>query len=126
MDTISINDIEVKFRIGVSDEERSKPQRLSISVEMDLDIRASSAADDLEKTVDYFEVHQSITKMGAGCDWKLIETLAEDIAKLVLREALVLAVRVEVKKFILPQTRHVSVRIERFTPFHVANSDGGR
>lgn len=113
MDTICIRDIEVQFRVGVPEEERARPQRLLISVEMDLDFRAAAASDDLSKTVNYFEVYQSITQMGADREWRLIETLAEEIAQLVLRHALVQAVRVEVKKFILPRTRDVSVRIQR-------------
>jgi dihydroneopterin aldolase len=43
----------------------------------------------------------------------LIETLASDIAALVLREFGARRVHVEVKKFIIPEARHVSVRISR-------------
>lgn len=113
MDTIVIQDVEVRFHVGVPDAERAQPQRLLISVELDLDTRAAAAADDLAQTVNYFDLHQRIVRMGDGREWKLIETLAEDIARLVLGELRVQAVRVEVKKFILPETRHVAVRIER-------------
>ena len=41
------------------------------------------------------------------------KSLAEDVAALVLKNSLVRVVRVEVKKFILTNTRHVAVRIER-------------
>ena len=113
MDTIAIEDLEVRFHVGVPDEERAHAQRLLISVEMDLDFRAAAATDDLAKTVNYFEVQQTILRLGEGRQWKLIETLAEDVAALVLRNSLVRVVRVEVKKFILTNTRHVAVRIER-------------
>ena len=113
MDTIVIKDLEVQFRMGVPDEERAQPQRLLISVEMELDVRSAAAADDLDQTVNYFEVYQAITGMGAGREWKLIETLAEEVAGLVLQQRRVDAVRVEVKKFILPDARHVAVSIER-------------
>jgi dihydroneopterin aldolase len=39
--------------------------------------------------------------------------LAEEIAAMLLEEFETKAVRVEVQKFILPETRHVAVRIER-------------
>ncbi len=113
MDTIAIEDLEVWFHVGVPDEERAHAQRLLISVEMDLDFRAAATADDLAKTVNYFEVQQAILRLGDGRQWKLIETLAEDVAALALRNSLVQVVRVEVKKFILTNTRHVAVRIER-------------
>lgn len=113
MDTIVIQDVEVRFHVGVPEAERTQPQRLLISVELDLDTRAAAAADDLAQTVNYFDLRQRIVRLGDGREWKLIETLAEDIARLVLGEPRVQAVRVEVKKFILPETRHVAVRIER-------------
>ncbi len=113
MDTIAIEDLEVWFHVGVPDEERAHAQRLLISVEMDLEFRAAAATDDLAKTVNYFEVQQTILRLGEGRQWKLIETLAEDVAALVLRNAQVQVVRVEIKKFVLTNTRHVAVRIER-------------
>jgi dihydroneopterin aldolase len=45
--------------------------------------------------------------------WKLIETLAVDIAQMILEEFGPRSVAVEVKKFIIPQARHVSVRVTR-------------
>jgi len=113
MDTIILQDIEVQFRIGVPDAERARPQHLLISLELDLDTRAAAATDDLSQTVNYFDLHQRVVGLGDGREWKLIETLAEEVAGIALAHPLVQAVRVEVKKFILPQTRHVAVRIER-------------
>lgn len=112
-DTILIDDLEVCFCVGVSDDERSTPQRLLISVEMDLDTTPAAATDDIAKTVDYFEVTQRIKALGAGRQWKLIEKLAADVAGLVLQESLVAEVRVEISKFVLPETRRVAVRINR-------------
>jgi dihydroneopterin aldolase len=43
----------------------------------------------------------------------LIETLAVDIGQMVLEEFRAGAVSVEVKKFIIPEARHISVRIKR-------------
>lgn len=113
MDTILIQDIEVRFRVGVPDEERAEPQRLLISVELELDCGAAAKTDDLGRTVNYFDVYHSITRLGDNREWKLIETLAEEIAALAMNHELVQVARVEVKKFILPNTRHVAVRIER-------------
>ena len=113
MDTIILKDIEVRFRIGVPAEERAQPQRLLISLELDLDTRAAAATDDLAQTVNYFDLHQRVVGLGEGREWKLIETLAEEVARIGLAHPLVQAARVEVKKFILPQTQHVAVCIER-------------
>lgn len=113
MDTITINDLEVFYCVGVPDEERAKPQRLLLTIEMAHDFRAAAMADELGGTIDYFAVSQRLLKFGDGVHWKLIETLAVDIAQMILDEFGPQSVTVEVKKFIIPQARHVSVRVAR-------------
>ena len=113
-DTITIADLEVRARVGVPDEERAFPQRLLFTVEMEHDFAAAATADAIGDTIDYHAVTMSLTEMAEAGEWRLIEKLAEDVAALVLAKFQPNYVRVEVKKFILPQTRHVSVRIERW------------
>lgn len=115
MDTITICDLEVFYHVGVPDEERARPQRLLLTVEMDLDFTEAATSDNLRATVDYASVSRQLQSFGEGRSWKLIETLAVDIAALVsvLADQTPQAVRVEVKKFILPETRFVSVKVER-------------
>ena len=113
MDKIRIVDLEVFFQVGVGDEERSRPQRLLISVEMEHDFTSAISRDDLAETVDYHAVCQQIINLGEGCHWHLIETLAADIAALVKGEFKPRSIQVEVKKFIIPQAAHVSVIVKR-------------
>jgi FolB domain-containing protein len=113
MDTITIADLEVSFFVGVPDEERRDPQRLLLTVEMHRDLSAAATTDDLTRTIDYHAVSRRILALGQGRSWKLIERLAGDVAALVLTEFGADSVRVEVKKFILPQTRHVAVSVTR-------------
>lgn len=112
-DAIIIDELEVFFRVGVPDEERANPQRLLVTVEMGVDTASAAESDDITKTVDYFQVSNRIKELGQGREWRLIETLAEDIARLVLEYGLVDRAQVEVSKFILPDTRRVAVRIVR-------------
>ncbi|MEI6357513.1 MAG: dihydroneopterin aldolase [Verrucomicrobiota bacterium] len=116
MDLITIVDLEVRYHVGVPDAERAAPQRLLLTVEMRGDFTAAAAGDDLTKTVDYFAVSRRLLRLGEGRSWKLIEKLAVDIATTVLDEFSPESVSVEVKKFILPETRHVSVKVERSCP----------
>ena len=113
MDTISICDLEVFYCVGVPDEERAQPQRLLLTIEMQHDFRAAAAEDELVDTIDYYAVTQRLLHFGDDAHWKLIETLAVDIAKMVLDEFRPRAVSVEVRKFIIPQARYVSVRVHR-------------
>lgn len=113
MDTILIRDLCVLYHVGVPDQEREKPQRLLVTVEMALDLSAAAASDDLTQTVDYDAVCQRLLRFGEGRNWKLIEKLAEDIAGLVLKEFGAKSASVEVKKFVIPAARYVSVRVTR-------------
>ena len=113
MDQIIINDLEVHYRIGVPDEEREQPQRLLLTIEMEHDFRPAAAADDLTKTINYYAVCQRLLRLGENKSWKLLETLSEEIAQLVLQEFGATAVTVEIKKFIIPEARWVGVKIGR-------------
>jgi len=110
---ISIVDLEVFYRVGVPDAERAQPQRLLLTVEMESDFSKAAKGDSIADTIDYFAVTQRLLKFGDGKSWKLIEKLAADIADAILSEFKPLSVAVEVKKFVIPQARHVSVAVTR-------------
>lgn len=113
MGKISIVDLEVFHRVGVPEAERAQPQRLLLTVELETDFSAAAKTDSIGDTIDYFAVAQRLLKFGDGREWKLIEKLAADIADAILAEFKPHSVTVEVKKFIIPQTRHVSVAITK-------------
>jgi len=113
MFTIRIVDLEVFYRVGVPDEERAEPQRLMVSVEMAVEAPQAAASDELSDTIDYYSVSQDLLNHGEGRSWKLIERLSAELAERILEKYRPSSVRVEVKKFIIPQARHVSVSCSR-------------
>lgn len=113
MSRISIVDLEVFYRVGVPDAERAQAQRLLLTVEMDSDFSVAAKSDSIADTIDYFALCQRLLKFGEGCEWKLIEKLAADIADAILSEFKPQSVTVEVKKFVIPQARHVAVSLTR-------------
>jgi FolB domain-containing protein len=113
MSRISIVDLEVFYCVGVTAEERARPQRLLITVHMDLDLTSAAMSDRIERTVNYFTVCQKLLKYGEGRNWKLLERLASNIADWISTEFNPEAVVVEIKKFSIPQARHVSVTVTR-------------
>jgi dihydroneopterin aldolase len=113
MDVIHIHDLEVFYRVGVPDAERATAQRLLLDLKLHLDFGAAAASDDISKTINYFEVTQRLLTFGENREWKLIEKLAEDIAQMILTDFRPARVQVEVKKFIIPQARHITVFIDR-------------
>ncbi|MBI4658327.1 MAG: dihydroneopterin aldolase [Verrucomicrobia bacterium] len=116
MDTIVIQDLEVFYRVGVPDDERAKPQRLLLRLELGGEFSAAAKTDELNRTIDYHAVSTRLLKFGEGREWKLIEKLAVDIAEMLLAEFHPSTVAAEVKKFILPKAQYVSVRVTRSKP----------
>lgn len=108
---ISIVDLEVFYRIGVTDDERANPQRLLISVDMSYDFSSAAVSDRIERTINYFDVAQDLLKYGEGRSWRLLEKLAANVADLILAKYKPQSVDVEIKKFIIPQARYVSVSL---------------
>ena len=108
---ISITDLEVHYCVGVPDEERARPQRLLLTVQMEFDFSTAAKTDSIADTIDYFAVTQRLLKFGEGKTWKLIEKLAADICGMILSEFRPQSVSVEVKKFVIPEARYVSVVI---------------
>jgi|ABSN01.1.fsa_nt_gi 7,8-dihydroneopterin aldolase/epimerase/oxygenase len=113
MSKIAIVDLEVHFHIGVTNEERARPQRLLLTVDMSYDFSTAAATDRVTKTIDYFKVTQKILRLGEGRSWKLIEKLVTDVANLVLNEFYPTSVTVMVKKFPIPQASYVAVSLTK-------------
>ena len=113
VDTVLIRDLAVSYHVGVPDAERAQAQRLLLTIEMARDFTQAAQADDHRHTIDYSAVCQRLLHFGEGRSWKLIETLATEIAQMVKTEFGADQVRVEVQKFIIPEARYVAVRVER-------------
>lgn len=112
-DQIHIAQLELAAHIGVPDEERAAPQRLTASLVIEPARDFSALDDEIENTVDYFTVCRAVQALAAERPRKLIETLAQEIASLVLGRFAVRVVEVELRKYILPDTEFVAVRLRR-------------
>jgi FolB domain-containing protein len=109
MSKITIVDLEVFYCVGVTDEERAKPQRLLLTVDMNFDFSSAAVSDRIERTINYQTVADDLLKYGEGRSWKLVEKLVANVAERILAEYKPQAVMVEAKKFSIPQARFVSV-----------------
>ncbi len=119
MDTISIRDIEVFAYHGVMKEENALGQKFLITVKLYFSAREAGITDELDKSVDYARVCRDIKEFAENNTFKLIETLAEGIARLILSGYDIIdEVEVEVKKPWAPvqipvDTVSVSIRRSR-------------
>ncbi len=113
MSKITIVDLEVFYSVGVTDEERAKPQRLLLTVDMNFDFSSAAVSDRIERTINYQTVAEDLLKFGEGRSWKLVEKVVTNIAERIIAEYKPQSVLVEVKKFSIPQARFVSVSTGR-------------
>jgi dihydroneopterin aldolase len=117
MDIIFLRDLRVETVIGIWDWERKIQQIVAIDLEMSADIRKAAVSDSVQDTLDYKSVAKRIQAFVAGSSFQLVETLAENIAAVVLNEFAVAWVRVRVNKpGAINGAADVGVLIERGAP----------
>ncbi|WP_367872511.1 dihydroneopterin aldolase [Luteolibacter sp. Populi] len=110
---IEIRRLRVKTRIGVPEEERAAVQELLVTVRIKPRLDFAAMGDEIGKTIDYAALAAAIQELAMEKPRRLIETLAEDVASLVLTDPGAAAVEVTVEKFILPDTECVAVHLRR-------------
>ena len=112
-DAIRIEQLEVFARIGVPDDERSHPQRLTVSMTFWPVAQGGELGDDLGRTVDYAAVCAETKKFVDTRSDRLIETLADALANHLLGAFEIRRITLELRKFILPDVEYVSVTVTR-------------
>ena len=106
---LSLVDLELSCHLGVLSAERAKPQKLLCTAIFPVpDFKKAAQTDNLEHTVNYFDLSQLLRKTAQAKERKLIETLAHDLAQSTFTHFLIPWIDLELKKFILPETRHIS------------------
>lgn len=98
MDRILIRDLALRCIIGLCPEEREKKQDVIINVVMATDLRAAGTSDDLNDTVDYKTIKLDILGFVENSSFHLIESLAEGIAGICLRDSKVQSATVTIDK----------------------------
>ena len=98
MDTVYIRGLKADAVIGVYDWERTIRQPLVIDLELASDNRAAAANDAIEDAVDYDAISGRVLAYVADSEYQLIETLAEHLAEIILREFGIPWLRLQVAK----------------------------
>jgi len=116
MDKILISGIDCVTAIGVTPEERTMKQRLSIDIELWTDISRAAQHDSLKDALDYSKVAGVAMEVCRSRDFHLIETVAELTAGRILSDFPTRQVRILVRKIspvLEPRVNYVSVEIIR-------------
>jgi dihydroneopterin aldolase len=97
-DRILLTGLTVRGRHGVFDFERQDGQDFVVDVELELDLTAAAASDELVDTVHYGELAGALAAVIAGEPVNLLETLADRLADACLADHRVSAATVTVHK----------------------------
>ncbi len=113
-DRIFVRDLRTETIIGIFDWERKVRQTLSFDLEFPGDIRRAAKSDRIEDTLNYKSVAKRVLAFVEASECHLVETLAEQVALLILKEFAVEWVKVTLNKpGALRGSRDVGVEIER-------------
>ena len=116
MDKIFLEDMRVETVIGIWEWERKIRQTVAIDLVMSADIRKAAASDAVEDTLNYKSVAKRVQSFVSESSFQLVETLAENIAAIILDEFDVDWVSVRVNKpGAIRGAKGVGVLIERGT-----------
>lgn len=117
MDKLILRELHFLARHGVLPIETENSQHFSATLELEFPLASAGRSDRLDETIDYCAVQAVVREIIEGSHKRLIETLAESVARALLTSFPALtAVTVEITKPRPPvdfQFAGVSVRIRR-------------
>ena len=113
-DRIFLRGLEVECIIGFIEWERRIRQTVVIDIELPVDCARAAQSDDVADTLDYKKVAKRVIAFVESSQFKLVETLAQRLAMLVLGEFGLEWVRLSINKpGAIRGSRDVGVAIER-------------
>ncbi|MGQ0535105.1 MAG: dihydroneopterin aldolase [Methanobacteriota archaeon] len=113
-DRTFLRDLTARCIIGDNDSEREKQQELVLNIELWTDHRQAAATDALEDALDYRAVKKDVLAYVENSEHRLIEALAEHVARICLKDSRVERARVTVDKpGTLRFARSVAVQVDR-------------
>ena len=111
---VFVRDLEIEALLGIYPEEKAKPQRIIVNIDLSVKEGPDRLSDDIKNVVSYEIVVKKVERIVAQGHVNLVETLAELIAAACLKDARVMAARVRIEKpDVIKNARSVGVEIER-------------
>jgi dihydroneopterin aldolase len=112
-DHIHIEQLEISTHIGVPEEERATPQRLTVSITLWPRHDARDLGDNIDRTVNYSAIAEAAKSFAREQLVNLIETLADRLATHLLGTFAIQKITIELRKFVLEDAKYVSVTVTR-------------
>ncbi len=114
MDIIFLRELKVTTLIGIYEREKLVAQTLQLDLDIALPNSRACQTDDIKDALDYADVAKHIQSVLSEGHFSLLETLAEHIAQIILKDFNAPWVKVSVAKLqAIRDCRMVGVSIER-------------
>jgi dihydroneopterin aldolase len=101
-DKIILPELTFWARHGNLPQEKMEKQEFRLAVSMTLDTTEAAESDDLADTVDYGEIYSRIEQVMLGIPHNLLESLASEIAHVILQYEQIQSVNVRLEKVAAP------------------------
>ena len=113
-DRVFLRELAVECIIGFLDWERLVRQTVYLDIEAPIDCRRAAVNDDVAETLDYKRLSKLVIAFVGSSEFKLVETLADRTARLILTEFDIPWVKLSLnKRGAIRGSRDVGVTIER-------------
>ena len=86
MDIIFIQGLKVDTVIGIYDWERKIRQEIVLDIEMSADISTAASTDNINQALNYKDICKRISSFVSDSQFQLVETLAEKICQIIIKE----------------------------------------
>ncbi|MFL0804354.1 MAG: dihydroneopterin aldolase [Agarilytica sp.] len=114
MDKIIIEELCIHAIVGILDWERKVPQELVLTVELQTDLSRAAKSQNIDDAIDYALVAARLDDFIVSSKFKLLETLVEQAADMLLTEFVTPWVKIRcVKTQVLKNTKAVGVEVIR-------------
>jgi dihydroneopterin aldolase len=111
---VFVRDLEIEALLGIYPEEKTKPQRIIVNIDLSVREGDDPTSDEIKNVVSYEIVVKKVEAIVMKGHVNLVETLAELIAIACLKDGRVMAARVRIEKpDVIKNARSVGVEIER-------------
>jgi FolB domain-containing protein len=114
MDLIKIVGLRCECTIGTFAHERTQKQPVFLNITLTTDLKQAGKSDNIDDTVDYFTLQQNIINLVEKSSFALLESLAEAVSELCLKDKRIQEASIELEKpLALQHVKTLSIKITR-------------
>jgi len=79
-DRVFLENLRLSCRVGITSEERRKPQEVMVDVSLFLSLKPAAEGQRMDKTVNYKDARRLVLRYASKGEFKLLEALADGLA----------------------------------------------